>query len=74
MFTYLLQFIVTAPGYSALCSGLRFTVSSYGPRGLHNLDSGDQCRRAQELCESRGGCPGLPVPNSPQNLIWSLWT
>ena len=21
--------------------------------------------RAQELCESRGGCPGLPVPNSP---------
>ena len=21
--------------------------------------------RAQELCESRGGCPGLPVPNKP---------
>ena len=21
--------------------------------------------RAQELCVSRGGCPGLPVPNSP---------
>ena len=21
--------------------------------------------RAQKLCESRGGCPGLPVPNSP---------
>ena len=21
--------------------------------------------RAQELCESRGGRPGLPVPNSP---------
>ena len=21
--------------------------------------------RAQELCESRGNCPGLPVPNSP---------
>ena len=21
--------------------------------------------RVQELCESRGGCPGFPVPNSP---------
>ena len=25
-------------------------------------------RRAQELCESRGGRPGLPVPNSPKGL------
>ena len=25
--------------------------------------------RAQELCESRGGCPGLPVPNS----LYGLW-
>ena len=24
--------------------------------------------RAQELCESRGGRPGLPVPNSPFDL------
>ena len=24
--------------------------------------------RAQELCESGGGCPGLPVPNSPYGL------
>ena len=24
--------------------------------------------RAQELCESQGGCPGLPVPNSPYGL------
>ena len=24
--------------------------------------------RAQELCESRGGRPGLPVPNSPNGL------
>ena len=24
--------------------------------------------RAQELCESRGGRPGLPVPNSPCDL------
>ena len=24
--------------------------------------------RAQELCESRGGRPGLPVPNTPYGL------
>ena len=24
--------------------------------------------RAQELCKSRGGRPGLPVPNSPYGL------
>ena len=24
--------------------------------------------RAQELCENRGGRPGLPVPNSPYGL------
>ena len=24
--------------------------------------------RAKELCESPGGCPGLPVPNSPDGL------
>ena len=24
--------------------------------------------RAQELCESRGGRPGLPVPNGPYGL------
>ena len=24
--------------------------------------------RVQELCESRGGHPGLPVPNSPYGL------
>ena len=24
--------------------------------------------RAQELCESRGGRPGLPIPNSPYGL------
>ena len=27
-----------------------------------------QTLRAQELCESRGGRPGLPVPNSPLGL------
>ena len=26
--------------------------------------------RAQELCESWGGCPGLPIPNSPYDLCW----
>ena len=25
-------------------------------------------RRAQEVCESRGGRPGLPVPRSPYDL------
>ena len=24
--------------------------------------------RAQKLCGSRGGCPGLPVPDSPYGL------
>ena len=24
--------------------------------------------RAQELCESRGGRPGLPVPNNPDDF------
>ena len=34
------------------------------PRTLsHNRGGGDDIR-AQELCESRGGRPGLPVPNS----------
>ena len=27
--------------------------------------------RVQELCESRGGRPGLPVPNRP---YYGLWT
>ena len=36
---------------------------------LHDTSSpARQCLRAQELCESRGGCPGLPVPNSPYGL------
>ena len=39
------------------------------------LGVGSECQfgfsasfRAQELCESRGGRPGLPVPNSPYSL------
>ena len=27
--------------------------------------------RAQELCESRGGRPGLPVPNKPGGFLWT---
>ena len=36
------------------------TVSVHVKQHLNN--------RAQELCESRGGRPGLPVPNSPYGL------
>ena len=28
----------------------------------------NSAHRAQELCENRGGRPGLPVPNSPYGL------
>ena len=31
-----------------------------------------KCNRAQELCESRGGRPGLSVPNSPYRLCRRL--
>ena len=27
--------------------------------------------RAQELCESGGGRPGLPVPNKPYGSLWT---
>ena len=27
-----------------------------------------QTLRAQKLCESQGGCPGNPIPNSPDYL------
>ena len=30
--------------------------------------------RGQELCESRGGRPGLPVPNSPYGLCGRIAT
>ena len=33
-----------------------------------NVETYLQPFRAQELCESRGGRPGLPVPNSPYGL------
>ena len=31
-------------------------------------DVQSSARRAQELCENRGGHPGLPVPNSPYHI------
>ena len=33
-----------------------------------SVDVKKYCTRAQELLESRGGCPGLPIPNSPYGL------
>ena len=35
---------------------------------INALRAYGSCFRAQELCESRGGRPGLPVPNSPSGL------
>ena len=35
-------------------------------RKVHRFQS--HLPRAQELCESRGGRPGFPVPNSPYSL------
>ena len=37
-------------------------------RGLQNARTNQGDPRAQELCEGRGGRPGLPVPNSPYGL------
>ena len=37
-------------------------------------DSLSHVSRAQELCESRGGRPGLPVPNSPYGLCGRMAT
>ena len=33
-----------------------------------SVDVKQHWTRAEELCESPGGCPGLPVPNSPSGL------
>ena len=43
------------------------------PYHVHHLQTctppvNEQKHRAQELCESGGGRPGLPVPNSPYGL------
>ena len=38
-------------------------------RGKHiKLPTRHVVRRAQKLCENRGGRPGLPVPDSPDGL------
>ena len=36
--------------------------------GVKLVSANAQCVRAQELCESGGGRPGLPVYNSPYGL------
>ena len=43
----------------ALCN---FAVTTFSSAGT------EVGAKAQELCESRGGRPGLPVPNSPYGL------
>ena len=54
---------------SSGCVTLRAqAVSLSGLRLCHSQSSGCVTLRAQELCESRGGRPELPVPNSPYGL------
>ena len=36
--------------------------------GKEDEEGDEQPDRAQELCESRSGRPGLPVPNNPYGL------
>ena len=43
------------------------TVGSGREGTFRGMQSSEECR-AQELCESRGGRPELPVPNSPYGL------
>ena len=35
---------------------------------LYNIVDVNACIRGQELCECRGGRPGLPAPPSPHGL------
>ena len=51
---------------------MKVEVAVQGFHLINNKTYGFQCgrkltlkNRAQNLCESRGGCPGLPVPNKP---------
>ena len=39
-----------------------------GRKATVNEQNCSACWRAQQLCESRGGRPGLPIPNSPYGL------
>ena len=50
---------------SGMASHILFVIKFEGAKSV--LFSGDS-RRAQELCESPGGRPGLPIPNSPDGL------
>ena len=53
-------------------SCVKVEVAVRGPNSPHGLcglkatlNLNNVPNRAKELCESRGGCPGLPVPNGP---------
>ena len=50
----------------SLCLIVLYTVSVDVKQ--HGTGTPHSVVRVQELCESRGGRPGLPVPNSPHGL------
>ena len=69
--------LVCAGGDSELRSCVKVEVavlvrpvpkSHYGLCGRKAAFEEDTNIRVQELCESRGGCPGLSVPSSPYGL------
>ena len=47
------------------------SLSPYGLCGRKASPNERGGLRAQKLCESRGGCPGLFVPNSPVRPLWT---
>ena len=52
---------VTLLGFTSLiCLMVSVDIKQHCETGINVVT-----RRAQELCESRGGCRGLPVPNTP---------
>ena len=58
------QLFVTAIAgvHSCILALCNFAVTTFSSAGT------EVGAKAQELCESRGGRPGLPVPNSPYGL------
>ena len=65
--------ILLEPGYRRELFKLNVSVNGSGPKPqlcVHKSQrlKGTARLRAQEGCESRGGRPGLPVPNSPYGL------
>ena len=51
------------------CTLRRTVFTSRGSVSISgNINFNSRFIGAEELCESRGGCPGLPVPNSPYGL------